>query len=278
MPAYIETDDYFGSISVAGESAKETTPKGIQSRSRGVIVRGLSGSDRATEAYNIVAAKYREGSTVGSPTSGLVVRGISMGSMLSSSSALVVVTYGRQDLQKGGNSRDTRGNIFTTSKNSSLVSKQINTDKQGNLLTVSYIDNDGLVDINSPRPSTYTQGVILTGFFPQTVLRFTGTSTQGDANFQKLLGKVNSKPWRGGESRVWKCTSLSTTESTESPGEMQVTIEFTSDVDKWVQSAGFVNKQTGRIPEDANDGANKDNAVKRFSLEDEINFSEVIPG
>jgi hypothetical protein len=71
---------------------------------------------------------------------------------------------------------------------------------------------------------------------------------------EKMLGIVNSQPWRGRDERTWLCTAINGNVISTDPLRSKVTIEFQYNSETWDPLVTYIDENTGRSPSDLVEG------------------------
>jgi len=130
----------------------------------------------------------------------------------------------------------------------SLISEEVNTDRDGNVISITYTNDDGVI---------HQQSGYINRFLPQITKSFAKrSSTQLGAFELSCVGKVNSDDWPrggdlgGGNAGKWLCTGI-TSRSTDWGATWEHTYTFQYNADGWnTQDIVFIDPETGRPPAD----------------------------
>ena len=147
---------------------------------------------------------------------------------------------------------------------STLVQQSINTDVNGDLMTVEYTKDS----------VTKIQPGIISALFPQTVIEIRRRELGSPGAKEKLYaGKVNSTSWTvdpTANAHEWMCMSISG-DSSDGGIYYDVIYSFQFNKKTWKAEIAYIFPDTGRPPDDVVIGT----GVKTFQIYEEIDFNNL---
>ena len=165
-----------------------------------------------------------------------------------STAARVVVRYGSPEFAAVPGAVRVR---ITGSSGHKLVSRL----PSGDLITVKYTDPAGNV------LQDHLQIPVLS---PNTVLEFTRQENASPLRLSSRFRRtVNASPWQGGDARTWLCRAVDGT-SVAGLARYEVRYVFEYDPDGWERLEYFVDRFTGKVPDDVKISPNNDKGVAKI--------------
>ncbi|HWE93892.1 MAG TPA: hypothetical protein VG269_08020 [Tepidisphaeraceae bacterium] len=144
--------------------------------------------------------------------------------------------------------------------------KLVNRLPDGSLIVVKYTD---------PAGNALQDFLQIPVLSPNMVLEFT---RQESASPLKLSAKyrrtVNASPWQGGEAKTWLCRSIDAA-SQGGLTRYEVRYAFEYDPDGWERYEYFVDRYTGKVPDDVAISANNDKGVAKILPYGKADFSQL---
>ena len=140
-----------------------------------------------------------------------------------------------------------------------MVQEQVNTDRDGKIIVVKYIDYDG-VTRDKIAGKQYQQSLTVSTLRPQTTVTYRRTETTSPgAKAREYIGKTNVGPcpWHPqAEYGEWMCMGI-TGSSPDSGATWEVEYAFQQTLDGWNPTVVYIDPETGRPPHDVNVKANQ---------------------
>lgn len=136
----------------------------------------------------------------------------------------------------------------------------------GSFPTVSYTDGNGNTLQQRFQIPVLTAGATLeiVRMEPQSPLKLA----------QKFGRTVNSSPWQNGAAHAWLCKSINGV-SKGTPLQFEVSYLFEYDADGWERLEYFVDRYTGKIPDDVAVSQNNDKGIARILAYRSADFSQL---
>jgi hypothetical protein len=125
----------------------------------------------------------------------------------------------------------------------------------GSLAVVKYTDADG---------NTLADHLQIPVLSPNTVLEITRMETRSPLTMsEKFRRTVNASPWQGGDAKSWLCRGIDGA-SQGSLSQYEVRYQFEYDPDGWERLEYFVDRYTGKVPDDVKVSSSNDHGVAKI--------------
>jgi len=161
--------------------------------------------------------------------------------MVSHDTARCTLTYDHRDAADEASGGEEDSDIEV---GASLVGEEVNTDINGNVMTVSYADHPD-------------QSGLVSRLRPEVTMNYTRReSSSPGAKARSYVGTVNDGGWKfdpGSAARTWLCTGI-VGRSADGGDSWQVTYSFQYNPDGWGARVIWMDPDTGRPPSDLVDG------------------------
>jgi len=136
----------------------------------------------------------------------------------------------------------------------------------GTLAVVKYTDADG------NKLQDHLQIPVLS---PNTLLEITRMENRSPLTLsEKFRRTVNASPWQGGDARTWLCRGIDAA-SQGSGSQFEVHYLFEYDPDGWSRFEYYVDRYTGKVPDDARISSSNDQGVTKILPYAMREFSEL---
>jgi hypothetical protein len=128
----------------------------------------------------------------------------------------------------------------------------ITTLPDGTLITVKYTDSNGSVLQNNLQIPMLS---------PNTVLEITRQEYRSPLRLSETFRRrVNSSSWQGGDAKTWLCRGIDgVSQSGLARYEVKYTFEY--DPDTWTRTEYYVDRYTGKVPDDVKVSKNNDKGI-----------------
>ena len=154
---------------------------------------------------------------------------------------------------------------------SSLTQVETNKDIDGNLITVEYTYPDDYKLDEKLQGKTIKQCSLVSRMTPETTLIFHTTEYVSPGYKSKqYTNRVNDSVWQSGDAKTWLCTGI-VGRSNDGGATFKVTYTFQYREDGWDEEAMFIDPNTGRPPEDVEDGV----GIKKIKSHKTANFDAI---
>lgn len=165
----------------------------------------------------------------------------------SQTAARVSVTYGSPELGPVPNA-------VQIGISGSSCRKLVSTYPDGSPILVKYTDPSG---------NMLQDRLLIPVLSPNTILQFTRMETSSPLRLSaKYRRAVNSTPWQGGDAKTWLCRAIDA-KSQANLSRYQVRYVFEYDPDGWTRLEFFVDRFSGKIPDDVKVSANNDQGIAK---------------
>ncbi len=144
--------------------------------------------------------------------------------------------------------------------------KLVSTLPDGSAITVKYTDPSGNV------LQDQLQIPVLS---PNTTLEFIRTEAHSPLSLSaKFRRAVNSSAWQGGAAKTWLCRAIDA-RSQSNLARYAVRYVFEYDPDGWTRLEYFVDRYTGKIPDDVQQSQNNDKGIAKVLPYPQKDFSQL---
>jgi hypothetical protein len=131
---------------------------------------------------------------------------------------------------------------------------------------VKYTDADG---------NTLADHLQIPVLSPNTILEITRMENRSPlAMSEKFRRTVNASPWQGGDARTWLCRRIDGA-SQASLSQYEVRYQFEYDPDGWERLEYFVDRYTGKVPDDVKVSLSNDQGVAKLLAYATREFAEL---